>query len=282
MNYDNYILSIKELKHKEIELNKLSLNKKNNIIETELNDNETYNNKKCLKINNNYKNIKERIILNINNGKLKLVKTDKRIPDQLYFFCNKFKNFIHSKGVGFEILNKSISISIHILIMIIFEIYFFFGYVVNIENETFIKKIGDTYNHFETVKLNAIEIEIIKKLIQNEEYIQNDLYTKYLDSKDRQKIILHNLFVKSCKMTIPFGVICFILTFVSFFNFKYIKWKSILLENITMFLVLGLFEYFFFLNVILKYEPVTNEEIKYFMVNNTFIYLSRLESINEN
>ena len=46
MNYDNYILSIKELKHKEIELNKLSLNKKNNIIETELNDNETYNNKK--------------------------------------------------------------------------------------------------------------------------------------------------------------------------------------------------------------------------------------------
>jgi hypothetical protein len=48
-----------------------------------------------------------------------------------------------------------------------------------------------------------------------------------------------------------------------------------------MFLILGLFEYYFFLNIILKYEPVTNEEIKYQMMNNFFTYLSKLESINE-
>jgi hypothetical protein len=212
----------------------------------------------------------------IGNKKENKIKLNKRF----IIMNHKIKHFISLNWI--EWLNKSLSISIHILIMIIFEIYFFFEYVVDIENKTFISKIGDTFAHLETVQLNPIEVEIIQKISENNHYIIDELYSEYIESKKEQGILLHNLFIKSCKITLPFGIISFLLLILSFFNFRYIKWKTVLFENIIMFLVLGLFEYYFFLNIILKYEPVTNEEIKYFMTKHFFVYLSILESINEN
>lgn len=266
---------------KEIELMHLSKNEKNvivDIIDIKQTDNYENNSTKNSEYKDNYNSIKERFILNIY-----IIKNYIRcIISKFYTIYIKLKNFVISKQIITELLNKSLSISIHILMMIIFEIYFFFDYVIKIENKTFIEKINDTFKQLENPKLTKIENEIIKKIIKNENYILNDLYNQYIKSKRDQNTILHNLFVKSCKMTIPFGIICLMLTIISCFRLRDIKWKSILFENIIMFLVLGIFEYYFFLNIILNYEPVTNEEIKYFMANNTFMYLSRIEKINEN
>ena len=55
---------------------------------------------------------------------------------------------------------------------------------------------------------------------------------------------------------------------------KNIKWTWILIENILMFLFLGIFEYFFFINVILKYDPVTDDEIKYYAYTGFTKYLN--------
>jgi hypothetical protein len=271
----NYILPKNE-KNKEIELTHYNVNI--NQDETNHKDIEHYNKK--LKMKKNYNHIKERFLLNIH----KMVNIENKNTiinsNQICIIKDNFKNFIYLNK--FKLLNKSLSISIHILIMIIFEIYFFFDYVVDIENETFIKKISDTFTHFETVKLNSFELEIIKQILENNQYVIENLYNEYIDSKKKQEIILHNLFIKSCKMTLPFGFISFMLIIISLFNVKYLKWKTIIVENIIMFLVLGLFEYYFFLNIILKYEPVTNEEIKYFMINSFYLYLSRIENVNEN
>ena len=46
-------------------------------------------------------------------------------------------------------------------------------------------------------------------------------------------------------------------------NWREIKWKTILMDNVLMFLFLGTFEYMFFSHVILNYNPVTDGEIKY-------------------
>jgi hypothetical protein len=264
---------IKE-KEKELELTHFCDKEKNIILEIKHNHDYNSNSTNKKRIKENYNYIKERFLTNIYvciNKKYDVIKSIK-------YLIIKFKNFVISKQILTELLNKSLSISIHIWIMIIFEIYFFFEYVVDIENKTFIEKIGDTFKKLENPQLNAIEIEVLKQIIDNEDYILNDLYIQYINSKREQKLILHNLFIKSCKMTIPFGIICLVLTIISLFNLRYIKWKSIFLENIIMFLILGIFEYFFFLNIILKYEPVTNEEIKYFMINNTMSYLSMIEN----
>jgi hypothetical protein len=292
-NYNNYILP----KNENTKLNKLNQNTENckeielnnydydydysiDINEDRINDKENNHYNKKIKPKKNYNNIKERFSLNIN----KIVNIENNTNSlksiQISIIKDKFKNFIVIHR--FEWLNKTLSISVHILIMIIFEIYFFFEYVVDIENETFINKIGDTFTHLETVKLNPIELEIIQQILENNHYIIENLYNEYIDSKKKQDIILHHLFIKSCKITLPFGIICFILLLISICNFRYIKWKTIVVENIIMFLVLGLFEYYFFLNIILKYEPVTNEEIKYFMVNHFNLYLSRIKNENEN
>lgn len=270
---------IKE-KERELELTHFCDKEKNIIIDIKHNHDYNNNSTNKKRIKENYNYIKERFLTNIYvciNKKYDVVKSIKYFIIKSYLII-KLKNFVNSKQTLTELLNKSLTISIHILIMIIFEIYFFFEYVVDIENKTFIEKIGDTFKKLENPQLNAIEIEFLKQIIDNEDYILNDLYIQYINSKREQKLNLHNLFIKSCKMTIPFGIICLVLTIISLFNLRYIKWKSILLENVIMFLILGIFEYYFFLNIILNYEPVTTEEIKYFMMNNTMIYLSRIEN----
>ena len=47
-----------------------------------------------------------------------------------------------------------------------------------------------------------------------------------------------------------------------------IRWKSIIVENILMFALLGAFEYIFFNTIILKYSPITNEELRYSIYSN--------------
>ena len=66
------------------------------------------------------------------------------------------------------------------------------------------------------------------------------------------------------------GIIGFILLVLFGFgliNRKIVKWKWIFIENLLMFLFLGIFEYLFFTNVILHYNPITDDEIKYFIAN---------------
>jgi hypothetical protein len=46
-------------------------------------------------------------------------------------------------------------------------------------------------------------------------------------------------------------------------NVQRCKWKHILIENVLMFVCLGIFEFIFFINIILHYSPITDAEIKY-------------------
>lgn len=184
------------------------------------------------------------------------------------------------------ILNKSLSICAHILIMVIFEIYFFFYFIVDIENEKFIGKIDSYFHHLEPVILNEIEIQLVHRLLDNKYYyketILKNLYENYITSREKQHDLLNHLFIASCKMGGCLCIIFFILLIISLHksNRKYIEWKIIFFENILMFLFLGIFEYYFFINIIMKYEPVTNEEIQYKLAYGGFNYLDRVYAIN--
>ena len=41
-----------------------------------------------------------------------------------------------------------------------------------------------------------------------------------------------------------------------------------------MFLFLGIFEYLFFMEIIMNYDPLTDAEIKYYVVNDIYIKMN--------
>lgn len=179
----------------------------------------------------------------------------------------------------YKILNKSLTICAHILIMVIFEIYFFFGFVIDIENDKFIGKIDSYFRDIEPMKVNYLEKQFINQMISNkyEDKFLEDLFINYTESMKEQKYMLHSLLIQSYKMGAILGVIFIVLLLISLYNRKCIEWKTIISENIIMFLFLGIFEYYFFINIIMKYEPVTNEEIQYKLTTGAIGYLNRSE-----
>lgn len=180
----------------------------------------------------------------------------------------------------FKLLNKSLTICSHILIMVIFEIYFFFDFVIDIENEKFIGKIDNYFIQLEPIRITYREKQLMELLISNkyEEGFMRDLFINYLESIKEQHYKLHQLLIRSYKMAGILSVVFIIILSSCFLNRKNIEWKTIITENIIMFIFLGIFEYYFLINIIMKYEPVTNEEIQYKLTNGFIGYLNRTET----
>jgi len=180
----------------------------------------------------------------------------------------------------FKILNKSLTICAHILIMAIFEIYFFFDFAIDIENEKFIGKIDSYFRQLEPIRVTYTEKQLINHLMSNkyEDGFMSNLFLSYNESMKEQHYKLHQLLIRSYKMAVILGLVFVLILVLSFLNYKNIEWKTIISENIIMFIFLGIFEYYFFMNVIMKYEPVTNEEIQYKLTNGFIGYLNKSES----
>lgn len=177
--------------------------------------------------------------------------------DCYYFRCKIQRNdFI-------EFINKMLSISIHVFIMSIFEIYFYFNYVIVIEKEKFIAQL---INYSSKIKNQIERIPMHKKITlyiftQTEE----TLYNNYTKSLKEQSIKLDGLLYLSCIMS---GIIGGFVVFFFALNMiycKHLKWKTILSENVIMFASLGIFEYMFFTKVVLMYNPITDAEVEYIL-----------------
>jgi hypothetical protein len=197
-----------------------------------------------------------------------------------YFFgiANKY---IHKTGLykinKIEALNKFISIFLHVFIMVIFEIYFYFNYVVEIEQKSFLDKIDDYIKQIESNSPLTPEQKQIVKILFNQNSnneLLNYLYGQYINSIQSQKKLLHLLLIKACGMAGIIGIGLLILFLFGIANRKKIKWNWILIENLMMFVLLGIFEYLFFINIIMYYNPVTDEEVKYRAFHDIYFYLN--------
>jgi len=172
------------------------------------------------------------------------------------------------KKTTLEIL---ISVFIHTFIMAVFEIYFYFEYIIVIEKKMFMDKItqythdANSYiQHLDPEKKEALIILFPKK---NTQQLMIYLYNDYQTSLHNQQHLLEKLLVKSYKMLAVITSILLLFLSVGLYQYKKeIKWKHIMLENVLMFVSLGIFEYLFFMNIIMHYSPVTDEEIKYTII----------------
>lgn len=244
----------------------------NNIEMTQLNHNPLLTNYDDSSNLNYVSNETSRLINEINNKKKCCLFN---ANSYFYKFINYFK--LNKLSVKTDLLNKLISVILHIFIMVVFEIYFYFNFVVDIEKEQFLDKIQEYIDELvNNINLDTVSIEIIKKIFSSkyDNTFMDSLYDLYIESLEQQKKILYQLMTKSCVIAGIIGLA--LLGFVLFGMWKKIKikWNWIWIENILMFTLLGIFEYWFFMNVILNYNPITDAEIKYYIADQIINYLN--------
>ena len=202
------------------------------------------------------------------------------LPDISLNILNTLKKKIISIYIKYikNISNKFLTINLHITIMIIFELYFYFSIVILIEREKFLKKINTIFETTNPLQLNYIQERLVSQIIIENNVISDKLYQQYIYSNELQKQLLEHLLYKSIGMSIMSSIPTFIFTLNAIYHRKIIEWYWIIIENLLMFILLGIFEYLFFINIVLKYDPITNDELKY-LLNIQFIrYLN--ETLN--
>lgn len=241
--------------------------------------------------NFNYYKRKESIISNKNNNIIKhvtnyvlndnLIENKTIIEISLYSFkkiSNYFKYFFFynlSKINKIEILNKFLTICLHILIMVIFEIYFYFNYVIWIEKDEFLNQLDNYIGELNDIPIDFKQKKLIKYIISLNNSKYNDyLYNQYINSLSLQKKLLQKLLIKACGMAGIIGILFILLFVTGLFYRKKIKWSWILIENLLMFLFLGIFEYYFFMTIIMHYNPITDAEVKYYVVDGIIRYFN--------
>lgn len=192
---------------------------------------------------------------------------------------------------GYYIFKRLTMFIMHLSLISLFEIIFFFKIVVTFENSSFTGLIDNLASPLINVckNLNSTEkilfTNIINSLI-NSTNINNDSYTS-------QKIRTINNNHLLALAWIYFGIITTISIITSILSLcnisfltkeivineineplilmnnikiykKHINIIKIIIDNIIMIFILGLYEYLFFKTIILKYLPISNNElIKY-------------------
>jgi hypothetical protein len=181
-----------------------------------------------------------------------------------------------------DIYNKFFSITLHIFIMVVFEIYFYFNYVIEMEREAFISKINAYFSYLYKSDPSYSNIDDYKKdifyQIINLNYTQtqlNNVHDEYIESLNEQNELYNKLLTKACYIAGFIGLILVILFLNAIYNNKVIKWRWIIVENILMLIFLGLFEYVFFVNIIMHYNPITDAELKYIVITDFIKYFNQ-------
>jgi hypothetical protein len=172
------------------------------------------------------------------------------------------------------ILNKLISFTFHLLLIAGFEIIFFNFFILNYENNSLISLgnqiVQPIINTCSNVSNNSkLIIDDFINLYINQTIVNNNAYNDYINRIYVNKLLLY----KSVYYFV--GILCFfiglVITNFYYFNQK-IKFAVIIIDNIIMISILGIYEYIFFKTIIFKYVMITsNELIKIILQNILFI-----------
>lgn len=191
-------------------------------------------------------------------------------PEPKYSIAGENTKKYNTYNTYYLVSEKSLSIMLHILIMVCFITYFYFNYIIIIEKKLFLQKIQKYFNNAnnEYNNFNTDYQLILTNAVDQFPYENEYLYNKYITSQAQQQKKLDELFYKSMIM-ITSVFLGFLITFINcLFIRKQIRWKVVIIENLIMVLLLGTVEYLFFTNIVLQYSPITDEELEYISYNN--------------
>jgi len=219
--------------------------------------------------NNNIITTNDNIITLYNNNNNRNVNSI--IPFGICKKINIFRQYLHRYNNNIdELKNRVTSALFHISLMSVFEILFYFFFIIKIERKLFLEKI---INYNKEIKdffyshSNQEQLLLINNIITNNynSSLITNLRNNYYNDLALQREIFNKLLHKA--IYISLGITGIFLLFL-LLTFRRLKLKWILFENILLFLLLGMYEYLFFNLIILHYSPVSDGEIKYLFVCN--------------
>ena len=153
---------------------------------------------------------------------------------------------------------------LHIYGIIVFEIFFYFNYIVYIEKNEITKILKLLSNAIKENLNNEID------LLNTED---NNIMKRFCDFFDKKYVNKYNENLKDNSYDLLWFLTLLLLLF-TFLHFKIIcdknKFKDKLLEVIIFVGLISLFEYLFFINIVTQYTITTNEEASCFIIKQLF------------
>lgn len=161
-----------------------------------------------------------------------------------------------------KIIEIAVKLLLHITLISIFETLFYFLYVSSLENNG----IEGTVNTFingasnECRNMNQAEIQLIDAFL--EPYINS---TNIIIEGNNEETFRLN-YNKSISDRAwgyvggMIGIFVLVLVYVKIRKIE-IKWRSVILENVAMVMLLALYELMFFNTIIYPYHPISTDEI---------------------
>ena len=207
---------------------------------------------------------------------------------QIYILENKS----FQEKYGYFIFKRFMMFIIHLSLISIFEIIFFFSVIVSYENlsmtgviDAFASPIINKCSNFNNAE-KQIFYGLVNSII-NITDLNNNAANELSERTTKNNIILGYAWLY-------FGIITgvsLITIITNFLNFKFLTLQNqeltqplvisenikinkkhvnlikIIMDNIIMITILGLYEYLFFKTVILKYQPISNNELIQYFIN---------------
>jgi hypothetical protein len=161
-----------------------------------------------------------------------------------------------------QIIEISLKLLIHITLISIFETLFYFFYVSSLENNGIEKTVNTFINGAANgcSNMTAAEIQFINyilgPLINSSQIIAKGNNKEVIRALNNNQLTNQSWYYVGGLL----GISLFVIIYVKLRKIQ-IKWNYILFENISMVLLLGLYELMFFDTIIYDYEPISTDEI---------------------
>ena len=170
----------------------------------------------------------------------------------------------------FEIIYvKIVGFIFHLVLIASFELIFFNFYIIQYENNALISLTNQLISPIlsscnRLSNSNKIIVDDFLKIFINQTTINQNA----LNGLNQRNVINHFLFIKSIYYYVGVIVVFIGTLLLNIIFKKNIDFKIIAIDNIIMILILGIYEYMFFNNIIFPYQMISPDELTQNVVNN--------------
>jgi hypothetical protein len=166
------------------------------------------------------------------------------------------------KSLKIKIAKRAISFLFHILLISIFETLFFFLFISKSED----MGIQNTINGY----VEGV-VSQCSGWSKNESAVITDILVLFLNASEilsaasragKQRRYYNFMLEVQAWVYVLILMLVFTITALAYsIRNVPIKWKSVVIDNVCMILLLGLYEYFFFRTIIYKYQSLSDSEL---------------------
>lgn len=180
-----------------------------------------------------------------------------------------FKIVYHTEDKIEIIINKVMLFFLHLFLISLFELIFFFGFVTKFENKAIVQLISEITNTAISScnSLNIPDKQIIdyllNKIINSEQLLTNS------NNAMTERNLYNNslLIIGIAYFLVLLCLNIFIYTINRCYFKRNINYKNICLDNCIMIILLGLYEYMFFSYIVFQYQTSSTNELVYDVYN---------------